>query len=133
MDSARSLLFCKKVRSFVLQPTDGTSLEDTRNDFKIRVSHDDCGENVNERNCVDGIIIETQGNTIEIQGENGDNVIINGVDYSSSIETSPFLSRVVYVKQATSLFKLIRGFGFRVLYGYRRIYVSVDPFYDNKV
>jgi len=63
----------------------------------------------------------------------GDNVKINGNDYSAYIKEQPYLSRNLYVKQATSLFKLVRGFGFRVLVGYQRIYVSVDTFYDNKV
>lgn len=74
--------------------------------------------------------IETQGEKVVIQG---DIVKINGQDYSSYIKEQPYLSRNLYVKQATSLFKMVRGFGFRVLYGYQRIFISVDPFYDNKV
>lgn len=63
----------------------------------------------------------------------GGTVRINGKDYTSNIQEKPFLSRHLYVKQATSLFKMIRGFGFRILYGFRRVSISVDPFYDNKV
>ena len=116
--------------SLNLQPAGNSAIDDPRAELIIRVFHEDCGDDIIGRNCIFGVRVETQKSTVVIEGSS---VKINGDDYSASIENQPFLSRNLYVKQATSLFMLIRGFGFRVLFGFRRVYISIDPFYDNKV
>ena len=105
-------------------------MEDPRASLEIRALHSDCGADMAGRNCISGVRIETQGERVVISG---DMVRINGEDMTAFVKQQPYSSRTLYVKQATSIFKMVRGFGFRVLYGFRRIYVSVDPFYDNKV
>ena len=46
----------------------------------------------------------------------------------------PFANRYLYVKRVTSLFMMIQGFGFRILYDrLGKILISLDPFYANNV
>lgn len=46
----------------------------------------------------------------------------------------PYFSERVFVKQATSLFMMVRGFGFQLLYDRNgRIYLTLEPYYINKV
>ena len=45
-----------------------------------------------------------------------------------------FRGQFLYVKQATTVFHLIEGFGFMVIYDPAgRIYIRLDPYYQNKV
>lgn len=112
------------------QPSADAVAEDSRAALVIRAFHDDCGDAIDGRNCISGVRVETRGDKVTIQG---DIVKINGKDLTSFIREQPYLSSTLYVKQATSKFMMIKGFGFRVLFGYRQIFISVDPFYDNKV
>lgn len=59
-------------------------------------------------------------------------ILVNGNQLESAFE--PYMNENIYVKQVTSLFILIQGFGFRILYDRNgRIYVRLDPFYAGKV
>ncbi|XP_052224799.1 SCO-spondin-like [Dreissena polymorpha] len=114
----------------LVQPASEAIKADPRANLVIRALHEDCGTYMAGRNCIAGVRVETQGESVVIQGGS---VQVNGQDYTAYIQDKPYLSHHLYVKQVTSLFKLVRGFGFRVLYGQRRIYVSVESFYDNKI
>lgn len=91
--------------------------------------HKQCEDDISNRNCISGVRIEHQRDVVVIDSA----VFINGLDYTDHINKKPYWTRTLYVKQATTLFKLVKGFGFRVLFGFRRIYVNLDPFFDNKV
>lgn len=62
-------------------------------------------------------------------------------DFSADVNTEdvdlvsqPFYSPYIFAKKVTSLFVLIQGFGFKILYAPTgRIYLKFDPFYVNKV
>ncbi|XP_052794204.1 uncharacterized protein LOC128227575 [Mya arenaria] len=120
----------------LVQPVDEI-IDDQRYDLKIELFHTKCGQNLLDGlYCIGGIRLQTMDNNVTIRGgilDAPDILLINDVDYSGTINVQPYISRHIYVKQASSLFKLIRGFGFRILYGFRRIYVSLDPFFDNRV
>jgi hypothetical protein len=59
--------------------------------------------------------------------------MINGISYAD-LALEPFSNEFMYVKKLTSLFVMIRGFGFKVLYsGNGRIYVTLDPYFMKKV
>ena len=62
-------------------------------------------------------------------------------DYSATVDGNPedisssaVFTGNVYVKKITSLFVMIRGTGFKILYGpCGRIYAVFDPYFFNKV
>ena len=79
--------------------------------------------------CIVRVTVAFQDELLIINGGRTGDVALNG-----EVLTMPFSNDEIYVKQVTSLFKLIRGFGFHILYdGAQRIYVNLGPFYLNKV
>lgn len=87
-----------------------------------------CDGIVNAR-CIVGLTILYQGQTLDVDGGRNGDVILDG-----NILTLPFSNENIYVKQVTSLFKLIRGFGFHILYdSAQRVYVNLGPHYLDKV
>ena len=83
--------------------------------------------------CSASVTIRHNNNEVEIKDDYS--AVINTKHFTaSSLESSPFHNEHIYVKRVTSLFLLVRGFGFRVLFDPNgRIYITLDPFYMNKV
>ena len=68
--------------------------------------------------------------------ENTGAVTINGDVYTDAAYSMyrPFKDDHVYVQKVTSLFYLIAGNGFKILYDPSgRIYITLDPYYKEKV
>ena len=79
------------------------------------------------------VIHELDGKKTHVILDNDFTATINGVDYDD-LKTEPFSNGNIYVKTITSLFTIVRGFGFKVLYApLGRVYVIFDPYYLNKV
>ena len=79
------------------------------------------------------VIYENDGKTTHVKLHDDFSATINEVEYDN-LRTQPFTDRYIYVKTITSLFTIIRGFGFKVLYApLGRVYLVFDPYYINKV
>lgn len=109
---------------FYFQPTE----EAVDTNLDISVTMKVCDDTPNAR-CIVSLKILFQNDVMIIEkGRNG-NVKLNGETLQL-----PFSNDQFYVKKVTSLFKLIRGFGFYIMYdGDQRIYLNLGPFYMNKV
>src|SRR6218665_3618542 len=84
--------------------------------------------------CTSGVqIVYTKDQqTYKINIDENFVIIVNGYELQNAFES--YMNENIYVKQVTSLFVLVQGFGFRVLYDRNgRIYVRLDPFYGGKV
>jgi hypothetical protein len=63
-----------------------------------------------------------------------DKLFINHVDYSDSIQKTPYSFGGIYVKDVTNMFRVVKAFGVKILYDKRRtLYIDLKPFYANKV
>lgn len=86
--------------------------------------------------CIKGIwvwYVDESGEESHIHIRNDFSATINSEDYDD-LNIVPYHNMYIYVKQVTSLFVIIRGFGFKVLYAKTgRIYMTFDPYYANKV
>lgn len=97
-------------------------------DLNIKAIKKVCDETPNAR-CITKVTIGFQGDEIILQSGKYGGVSING-----DLITLPFSNDKFYIKQVTSLFKLVRGFGFRILYdSAQRLYINLNPYYLNKV
>ena len=98
--------------------------ESTRN-FHLRVLTQQDTERTRARNMY-AIEIEVDGVIVSLD--------IRSVTVNGNEANLPFVSEVVYIKQATSIFKMVKVFGMTILYdGNQRLYITAQPFYDNKV
>ena len=85
--------------------------------------------------CTQSVEVEHEldGKKTHINLDNGFSAYINGV-YYEDLKTEPFSNGNMYVKTITSLFTVVRGFGFHILYApLGRVYIIFDPYYLNKV
>lgn len=86
-------------------------------------------DGIGNARCIVGLTILYQGLSIYVGGGRNGEVILDG-----STLTLPFSNENIYVKQVTSLFKLIRGFGFHILFdSAQRVYVNLGSHYLDKV
>ncbi|KAH3718097.1 hypothetical protein DPMN_060896 [Dreissena polymorpha] len=86
-------------------------------------------EGLPEARCITGITVETRGVKFTLDSQSHDTVYVN-----NNPKSLPYTDSMVYVKKVTSLFRLIRGFSFHILYdGAQRIYISLAPYYEGKV
>ncbi|XP_064613991.1 LOW QUALITY PROTEIN: SCO-spondin-like [Liolophura sinensis] len=112
----------------LIEPDRGQAEDDPRASLNVRLLYEQCNA-ARQFSCVTGLIVQTRGATVRI--EKDFSVTINGREMSRSL---PYSSRNIYVKQVTSLFKMISGFGFQILYdGDSRVYIKVEPFFKNKI
>jgi len=91
----------------------------------ITVTLRQCEDNANAR-CVVGLDVTSQGHEVSL--EHGQ-IYVNDVGV-----TLPYSDDVVYIKQATSLFLLIRAFEVTVTFDRaQRLSINLGPFFESKV
>ena len=116
----------------ILQPDDNqvSIAQEPRSDLNIIARFAPC-VGVIEGNCLSGIEIQYRSVVVKMTGKT---LTINSMDYSDTIDKTPYYSKHLFVKQATSRFRMVRGFGFKVLYDTNKLlYITLDPFYAHKV
>lgn len=106
-----------------------------RADVKVMYKMADCTGGTGYM-CIKSVFLtykhEEQQNYINVALFDDFTALIKGTTYN--LAQYPFHSKFLYVKKATSLFVIIRGFGFKILYSpLGRLYLKFDPFYKNKV
>lgn len=51
-----------------------------------------------------------------------------------NIDTQPFHSKHMYIKSASNKYRMVKAFGFKVLFDKRRaVYIYLAPYFANKV
>ena len=86
--------------------------------------------------CIDAMIVthwDYKGRKTHIVIDKNYRVAVNGEDIVS-LDLSPYHNEAIYVKHVTSMFVMVRGVGFRVLFDRNgRIYIRMDPYYTGNV
>jgi len=119
------LVVCVTFGPFVLQPTEEALAQDGHNNLHISATLGACPDNPDAR-CIISVRVFTQNREVIVEGNK---VYLNG-----RVISLPYSDDVIYIKQATSLLLIIRGFSFSVTYdGNQRLYANLGPYYENKV
>ncbi|XP_060080481.1 mucin-2-like [Ylistrum balloti] len=120
------------VAKYVLVERSDETEEDSRSDLTVEMSFDSCPviDSSYNRNCLSAVHIKYKSTHITLRGTE---VLINGeVIHGNSFYY--FHSQDVYIKQATNLYIMVKGFGFQLLYDQSRaVYLTLDRFYMHKV
>ena len=76
-------------------------------------------------------VIKTEQYQITMDSDGA--VTINGDAYTD-LDFSAFIDEYIYMKKVTSLFYMIRGYGFKILYDPNgRIYIILEPYFKDGV
>lgn len=112
------------------------ALTDPRADLHVDIETDKCENMKSGYYCLSKVIIAYRGTTVTLSGSTV-TVRVNGgetIDLSAEIENKPYHSKHIYVKVPTSKFRMVKGFGFKILYDQRRaMYVYLAPYFAKKV
>ncbi len=84
--------------------------------------------------CTSGIKIRVDDGdhvtVVELKSQQNE-AIINNFVYNLE---NPYTDKLIYVKMVTTLFRMVKGYGFTVLYDINgRIYIEMSPYFTNKV
>lgn len=111
------------------QPTSSAQADDEYNSLRISISIRDCLE-MRDARCISGLHMQIGGNHVHI---------VNGVDggvwLNEEKQTLPCSKHNIYMKQATSKFIHIMGYGFTIRYdNAQALYINLKPaVFENKV
>jgi len=79
------------------------------------------------------VIYQRSGDKLTVEVDDHFDVRFND-EPLNNLDLQPLVNDVIYVKKVTSLFVVIAGFGFSVLFNHHgQVYVTLDPFFMNRV
>ncbi|XP_069118777.1 SCO-spondin-like [Argopecten irradians] len=102
-------------------------------DLTIKVAFDTCDWTIPETNryCLSSVIIIYKSTTIIITDTE---ISVNGQSYPRAHNTYPYRSNDIIIKQATTAFLTVKGFGFFLLYdSHKSLFLTLDRFFMYKV
>lgn len=112
------------------QPDSLIAQDNERANMTIKVKMDKCAD-FQDVNCLSGVTLTYQNAIVKMEK---DKLYINHVDYSDTIQKTPYSFGGIYVKDVTNMFRVVKAFGVKILYDKKRtLYIDLKPFYANKV
>ncbi|CAD5114007.1 DgyrCDS3170 [Dimorphilus gyrociliatus] len=107
--------------------------ESGKHNIKVKYEIEDCTDMVVL--CTTAIIVEYQNNTVKVQKERDRPLkLIFNNKVMSNLERNPIMMESFVVKQVTSLFTVLQGFGFSIDFDANgRVYIYLSPYFIGKV
>ena len=112
------------------------ALTDPRADLHIDLETDKCNNMKSGYYCLSKVIVTYRGTKVTLSGSSV-TVRTNGgdtSDLSADIDNKPYHTKHIYIKAPSRQYRLVKGFGFKILYDQKRaLYVYLAPYFAKKV
>ncbi|CAG2184395.1 unnamed protein product [Mytilus edulis] len=121
----------------VVMPIPGVT-DDPRSDLNIEMSTARCPNMKEDIFCLNKLVIQYRSMRVTLEGEkvhifDKENPS-TGEQELKNIDTQPFHSKHMYIKSASNKYRMVKAFGFKVLFDKRRaVYIYLAPYFANKV